>query len=176
MTSKPTHNKVKLIAAVTSDMGIGYNGKLIFNIKEDMQFFKEQTTNHIVVMGSKTFEEIGKPLPNRINIVLSTKEPTNPVDGVIYVKSLDEVWGVCNQYDKTIFFIGGQQVYESALEYADELLLTIIIDTDKPLDNQPKADRFFPDTDMFDVMSLNRIRVDNHWLLFYNYVRSVDRG
>ena len=156
-------NKVVLISAVDSDYGIGCQGKLLYRFKEDMQFFKETTSNHIVVMGRTTFEEIGKGLPNRINIVLSTTLKNEDVVGknVHVLSSLEEVFEFSKKFGKVIFFIGGQRVYEESLPYANEVILTHISYNQNghqlitPL-NQP--DRFFPYIDRGRIESYTSLR------------------
>jgi dihydrofolate reductase len=116
--------KIKLIVAVSEDNCIGFENDLVFKSKKDLRRFKELTTNHIVVMGSKTYESIGsKPLPNRINIVLSNKL----VDNNIYVyndvnKILDDM---LKYYpEKDIWIIGGENVYYQFKDIVDELHVT----------------------------------------------------
>ena len=135
------NKKVKLIAAVTPEMGIGYQGKLIYRIKEDLQHFQRTTMGHIVVMGRKTFDEIGKPLNGRINIVITSDETFN-VDGVIRAGSLEEAYQLASPYPNDVFIIGGESVYQQAIDDADEIILTEIVDTSAK--QHPAVDKFFP--------------------------------
>jgi dihydrofolate reductase len=111
---------------------IGKDGKIPWHIPEELQWFKEVTTGHVIVMGRKTFASIGKPLPRRVNVVL-TRQALN-IPGVITVPDL----GSLPEYPRQkIFLIGGAQVYEAYLSQCSELLLTIV-------QQQVDGDAFFP--------------------------------
>lgn len=116
--------KIKLIASVDNNYGIGYENQLLFRNPVDMKMFKDRTTNNIVVMGRKTFESIGKPLPNRVNIVLSSDENYRP-ENVTVVSSIADVIPETKKYpDKDVFIIGGSTIYEQFIKHADEIILT----------------------------------------------------
>lgn len=131
-----------MIACVSQDRGLGYKGELLWNLPEDMKFFRQTTTGHPVVMGSKTFQSIGRPLPKRENIVLSRGEIDADVtvfhDKVELDKYLETLDG-----DK--FIIGGASLYSMYLDQAETLYLTEV-EGEKP------ADTFFPkfDTGKYD--------------------------
>lgn len=108
--------KIVLIAAVAQDGTIGQAGKIPWHISEDLKRFKRLTMGHPIIMGRKTFESIGKPLPGRRNIIL-TRQP-----GPDHFASLDAALKSCD--DQTVFIIGGAEVYRAALPVADTLLLT----------------------------------------------------
>lgn len=116
--------RIKLIVAVTQDNCIGYNDELVFKSKKDLRRFKELTSNNIIVMGSNTYKSLGyKPLPNRINVVLSSKL----VDNNVYVyndvnKMLDDM--LAYYPDKDIWIIGGSNVYYQFTDKVDEVHLT----------------------------------------------------
>lgn len=116
--------KIKLIVAVTEDNCIGYENDLVFKSKKDLKRFKELTTNNIVVMGSKTYKSLGyKPLPNRINVVLSNKLIDNNV--LVYNdinKMLDDI--LIYYPEKDIWVIGGENVYYQFKDIVDELHIT----------------------------------------------------
>ena len=118
--------KIKLIAAVDLRFGIGKDGSLLFKIPEDLRLFKQLTTGNIVLMGRKTFESIGcKSLSDRINIVISsTKKYEN--EGVTAFDNLETAveYSKQNFSDKDLYVIGGGQVYEECIKYADEIILT----------------------------------------------------
>lgn len=147
--------KVKIIVAVTENDAIGRNGELLFHYKEDLNNFKKLTSGNIVIMGRKTYESIGKPLPNRINIVLTRGVNSEDNTNVIYKKSLEEAL----QYAKDIsngrdlYIIGGGQLYKEALEkdVADEVILTRV---KTKVEN---ADTFFPKLDYCNKWSVNRV-------------------
>lgn len=136
--------RISMIAAVGAhDRALGKNNDLLWRLPEDLKRFKQLTTGHAIIMGRKTYESIGKPLPNRTNIVI-TRDPSYQAEGCIVVTSLDEA--IVNARDvetEEIFIIGGGQIYEQGLEYADRLYLTLI---DAP---SVGADVFFPDYSAF---------------------------
>lgn len=136
--------KLKIIVAVANNNAIGNKGKLLYTLKDDMKYFKEKTNDNVVIMGRKTFESIGKPLSNRVNIVLSSNKIEEP--DVIWEKSLESAvsFATKNYRDKKIFVIGGGKLYKEALDknYVDEIFLTKIYATPK------EADVFFPSLDL----------------------------
>lgn len=132
--------KISIIAALAQNNVIGKDNKLLWRLKKDMQWFKNHTTGHAVLMGRKTFDSLGKPLPNRKNIVISRSNASTNND-VVYMKTLEE--GV--QYAKSIgetelFVIGGGELYRVALPLAETLYLTIV-------DCSPEGDTTFPEID-----------------------------
>lgn len=131
--------KVSMIAAIASgNRALGKNNELIYHIHEDLQRFKKITSNHIVIMGRKTFQSIGKVLPNRINIVV-TRNPAFYEDNVVIAHSLDEALRLAElKGESEVFIIGGGQIYEEAIGKTDKLYLTIV-------EGNPDADTFFPD-------------------------------
>lgn len=116
---------ITLIVAVDKNLAIGKNNQLLFSCPEDMQWFKENTLNKPVIMGRKTFESIGRPLPNRSNIVV-TRNPTFEVTSLVMgVRSLDEAfqWASLAPSEE-VMVIGGGDIYRQALPYANRLLIT----------------------------------------------------
>lgn len=127
--------KISLITAIASEnRALGKDNNLIYKIPEDLKRFKELTSGHVIIMGRKTFESIGHPLPNRTNIVISNN-PNYKAEGITVVHSLDEALG---QLQGEIFIIGGGQIYQETIGLADKLYLTIV-------EGSPQADTFFPD-------------------------------
>ena len=129
-----------IIAAITDNKAIGYQNKLIYKISNDMQHFKDLTLGNVVIMGRKTYESIGRPLPSRDNIVITShKLPVDEYDNIWTVKSLEEAYQLAEDLDgEKIFVIGGAQLYEAALPYTEWLDFTEI------LDSPGNADAFFP--------------------------------
>lgn len=124
-----------IIACISQDRGLGKDGKLLWNLKPDMQFFRQTTLGHPVVMGGKTYRSIGQPLPGRENIVL-TRETEIPGVRVFHDKiALDEF---LEQIPGPKFIIGGASLYSDYLDRADMLYLTEVQAT-KP------ADVYFPE-------------------------------
>ena len=121
--------KVALIVAMDLERGIGKNNDLMWHLPADMKFFKETTSNQIVVMGRKNFDSIPskfRPLPNRENVVL-TRNKKYTSEGVIVFNEFDELMNsYTDENDKTVFIIGGGEIYKLALEAAilDEMYIT----------------------------------------------------
>ncbi len=111
------------IVAMTADRVIGRNGALPWHHPEDLKFFKRTTFGHPVLMGRTTFESIGRPLPGRRNIVLSSALPET--DGITVIRTLDELPAACAGAEK-VFVIGGARLFEALLPRCDELFLTLV--------------------------------------------------
>ncbi len=140
--------EVIIIVAYGLNHEIGAGNALLWKLKDDMRMFKSLTTGHSVIMGRKTFESIGRPLPNRQNIVISR---SLKAEGIEVVSNLTEALELAQQNQSTdkIFIIGGGQVYNSALEYTDTLIISEV------QAEFPDADTFFPDLnfDLWDETS-----------------------
>ncbi|MEI7907659.1 MAG: dihydrofolate reductase [Bacteroidota bacterium] len=126
--------KIILIAAMNSKRVIGKNGAIPWHISDDLQRFKQMTIHHTVLMGRKTFESIGKPLPQRKNVVI-TKQPFI-ADDVVTFPSLDAAFSALMNEEK-IYVIGGGEIFQQTIDLADELMLTIV-------DDDTSGDTFFP--------------------------------
>ena len=117
--------KTKLIAAVDQNFAIGNSGNLLFKIPEDLKLFKRLTIGHIVLMGRKTFESLGcKPLPNRVNIVLS--KTMEERDDVIVLRSRDEVLRYIGDNQGDTFIIGGEEIFATFMFDIEMFLVTEI--------------------------------------------------
>ncbi len=112
---------LKLIVCLDKNDGMGKNNQLPWNVKEEMQHFRSTTNSHVVVMGRKTFESIGKPLPNRENIIFSHNK-NYKVKGAKVTDSIDKIVNLAS--DKDVFIIGGIQIYKLFLDYCDELIIS----------------------------------------------------
>lgn len=124
-----------LVVAIDAQRGIGINNKLPWHLPEDLAHFKRTTSGHPIIMGRKTFDSIGRPLPNRRNIVV-TRNPEWRHDGVEAVTSFDDAIKLAAGGE--IMVIGGAQIFAEALPLADRLVVTEI---DKMFD----CDTFFPE-------------------------------
>lgn len=125
-----------IIAAIGKKNELGANNKLIWELPNDLKFFKEKTYGKTIIMGRKTFESLPRMLPNRTHVVLSSD--SNLPNEVIHFKSLEELLKKYNNYEEELFVIGGGSVYRAFLEYATKLYLTEI-------DAEYKdADTYFP--------------------------------
>lgn len=116
--------RLSAIAAMDQNRVIGLNNALPWHLPADLAHFKAITTGHPILMGRKTHESIGRPLPNRTNIVL-TRDPHYTAAGVVVVHSLDEAIAACPA-DEEIFIIGGAELYALALPKISRLYLTLI--------------------------------------------------
>ena len=126
---------VSIIVAYSKNRVIGYKGKMPWKIKGEQLWFKELTLNHTVIMGRKTYESIGKPLDNRLNIVVSSTLFFDE-DNLKTARSLNEAISLANSEE--VFIIGGQQLYEEAITIADTLYITEI-------DIEVEGDTYFPE-------------------------------
>lgn len=125
--------KVSMIVAVNNIGVIGGDNTLPWRIPTDLKFFKEVTTGHPVIMGRRTFESIGRPLPKRRNIILTSKnniELQTATGDILLVSSFDEVIELYKDLDDELFIIGGGQIYNALQSKADKLYLTLV-DCDK---------------------------------------------
>lgn len=129
---------ISMICAVGKNLAIGRDNKLIWDLPNDLKHFRDVTAGHTVIMGDKTFESIGRPLPNRKNIVVTLLE-NYQVPGCEVRNSLEEVLREYKNTKEEVFVIGGATIYKLSLPYADKLYLTLV--DDAPAD----ADAFFPD-------------------------------
>ena len=134
---------INIIAAITDNNALGKDNKLLFRLKKDMAHFKNITTDNVVIMGRKTYESIGKTLPNRVNIVLSRNMESN--EDFYTFDSIEKAieWSKENYPQKEIFIVGGASVYDKALkdDIVDKLYMTKIKQTVED------ADAFFPEID-----------------------------
>lgn len=143
--------RISIIAAVGKNLAIGKDGKLLWRISDDLKRFKQLTAGHAIIMGRKTFESIGRALPNRTNIVI-TRNPDFKADGVLIAGSLEEA--IQKAGDGEIFIIGGGEIYSQALPIADKLYLTLV-------ESGVDGDTFFPDwRDNFTKEVFREERVD----------------
>ncbi len=113
------------IVAMASNRVIGQQGKLPWHLPEDLKFFKKTTLGHPILMGRKTFDSIGKPLPGRRNIVLSRS--MEPREGVEVIRSIDELAALVPA-EETVYLIGGAEVFKMLLPVCDGMFLTSITD------------------------------------------------
>ncbi len=117
---------MKLIVAVAKNWAIGYQGDLLFKLPDDMAFFKKTTLNKVVVMGRKTLLSFpnGKPLKNRLNIILTTDKNFKEEDCIV-VNSFDELFEELKNYeDDNVFVIGGGKIYNDLYPYCSEAIIT----------------------------------------------------
>ncbi len=131
---------ISLIVAADEEYGIGLDNKLLCHLPDDLKFFKTVTTGHTIVMGRKTFDSLGRPLPNRKNVILS-RNKSYQIDGCIVINSIPELLKFLDLSDETgskeIFIIGGESIFKQTIQYATKIYFTQI-------HHKFQADSFFP--------------------------------
>lgn len=133
---------VSLIVAYDRNKLIGKDGRMPWFIDGELRRFRELTTGNVVIMGRKTIEAIGKPLPNRVNIVISRDKN---YDGCIMARSFDEAMEKAHETGLEIYITGGSTVYAPAIDIVDKMYITEI-------DAEYEGDTYFPDFDENDFI------------------------
>ena len=154
---------INLIVAVSENDAIGKDNKLLFHLKDDMKNFKRLTTGNVVVMGRKTYESIGKPLPDRINVIISRRVHENS-ENVKWVTSLEDAINTSKDNGVDIYIIGGGSIYREALEkdIVDRIYLTRV---KKKVDD---ADTFFPKLDYDKKWMINKVNGYKEGMIEYD--------
>lgn len=130
---------IALIVACGRNRAIGLNGKMPWSIPGELKRFRSLTTGNAVIMGRRTFESIGKALPGRINIVISSR-PDYFAEGCMNARSLEEALEMARSTGREIYITGGAVVYKQAIDLCEKLYITEI-------DAEFEADTFFPEFD-----------------------------
>lgn len=128
-----------IVVAMGNKREIGVDNNLLWHLPKDLKHFKDITSGHPIIMGRKTYESIGKPLPNRTNIVVSRKGDWFE-EGILIVGSIKEAIKFAKKIDENVFILGGGNIYAQTIDLADRLEVTQV-DADFP------ADTFFPKID-----------------------------
>ena len=159
-----------IIVAIADNNAIGKDNALLWHISEDLKFFRSTTVGCPVIMGRKTYESIGRPLPKRLNIIVSRKGYEAP-EGVLVVDSIEKGYEVAKEQGaEKCFVIGGGQIYAQAMQIADEMVIThvhtIIED----------ADTFFPQIypEIWKVAERSELKTDpesGYTFEFVKYIR-----
>lgn len=155
--------QIIIIVAHDNKRGIGARNQLLWRLPEDLKRFKKLTLNHPVIMGRKTFESIGRPLPQRTNIII-TRQSDYSAPGCLMANSLKQALAKAVKLDnQAVFIIGGGQIYCQALPLADKLYITHV-------KGDFKADTFFPDYSQFNKLNYKK---ESHYsninFTFYEY-------
>lgn len=127
---------ITIIVAMDKKNGIGNNNQLLWHLPKDLKHFKDITSGHPVIMGRRTYESIGKPLPNRTNIVISSRNDWFQ-EGILIVGSIKEAIKYAQKIDEDIFILGGGNIYQQTIDLADRLEVTLV-------DTELRADTYFP--------------------------------
>ncbi len=146
-------NKISIVVAISTNHAIGKNNQLLWHLPADLKHFKEITTGHPIIMGRKTYDSIGRPLPNRRNIVI-TRNKDLQIAGVEMVSSVEEAISLCKQ-ENEVFIIGGAEIYKHALPLTNRIYLTTV-------HQHYEADAFFPELD------------ENEWLTIAQEAHEAD--
>jgi dihydrofolate reductase len=128
-----------MIAAVAENNALGKNNELVWHLPNDFKRFKSLTTGHYIIMGRKTFESFPKPLPNRTHVVITRQKDYCP-EGCIVVDSIEKAIAICPE-NETSFIIGGGEIYNLGLPFADQLEITKV-------HHSFEADAFFPEINL----------------------------
>ncbi|MFK5958001.1 MAG: dihydrofolate reductase [Lutibacter sp.] len=154
---------ITIIAAIAENNALGKDNQLIWHLPADLKRFKKVTSNHKVIMGRKTYESLGKPLPNRTNIII-TRNTNFKAEGCVIVNSLQEAIEASKE-DENPFILGGAEIYKQAIEIADKLDLTFV-------HHLFEADAFFPkiDTTIWKEISRENFKADDKNKYDYSFV------
>ena len=153
-----------IIVARDKQSGIGIQNTLPWHLPEDLSHFKKTTSGHAILMGRKTFESIGRPLPNRRNIVIS-RNPEWRAEGVEICHSLSGAKELVNE--QTAYIIGGAEIYQQALALADKMIITEI-------DGNFECDAFFPqfsDADWSEIQRESHVSANGVNYAFVTYTK-----
>ncbi len=154
---------ITIIAAIGNNGELGKDNDLIWHLPNDLKRFKKVTAGHHVIMGRKTYESLGKPLPNRTNIVITGNRDFN-AKGCLVVNSLEAALEAANT-DTAPYILGGAQIYKQAIEIADMLDLTLV-------NAELEADAFFPqiDTSVWKETARQDFKADEKHRYDYSFV------
>ena len=155
---------VTLVAAVARNGVIGADGGIPWQLPGEQRLFKELTLGHVLVMGRRTYESIGRPLSDRTTIVVTRQPDWNAgAGGVLVAASVPEALATGASIDDEVFVVGGTQVYAEALPLADRLAITFV-------DAEPEGDTFFPEVDWAQWREVERTAGDGWARVTYERV------
>jgi len=129
---------ISAVVAIAENNAIGKNNQLLWRLPNDLKHFKAITSGHTVIMGRKTYDSVGKPLPNRRNIVITRQNIS--IEGCEVVASVAEALALCRA-EQEVFIVGGAEIYQLAMPLTDRIYLTIV---HQAFD----ADAYFPQLDI----------------------------
>jgi len=157
--------KIKIIAAIGKNYELGKNNDLIWKLKEDLKFFRNETMNKTIVMGYNTFKSLPKLLPNRNHVVLTHKNIDN--NEVLTFDNFEDLITYLNTIDDDIYIIGGASIYKLFIDIADEIILTEINDT-------KQADVYFPkfDKNNYDINNIADVKEND---IEYSHVKYLKK-
>jgi len=162
---------ITLIAAIAKNNALGKNNDLIWHLPADLKRFRQLTTGHHMIMGRKTYESIGKPLPNRTTIIVS-RNPNYFQEGCLMASSLEQAIQIA-KYEEVICIVGGEQIYRQALEndLVDALDITLV-------HHEFDADAFFPEIDLkiWEEISREDFKADEKNKFDYSFIKYQKRA
>ncbi|WP_445747525.1 dihydrofolate reductase [Polaribacter sp.] len=161
---------ITLIAAIAKNNALGKNNDLIWHLPADLKRFRQLTTGHHMIMGRKTYESIGKPLPNRTTIIVS-RNPNYFQEGCLMASSLEQAIQIAKN-EEVICIVGGEQIYRQALEndLVDALDITLV-------HHEFDADAFFPEIDLkiWEEISREDFKADEKNKFDYSFIKYQKR-
>lgn len=155
--------RVTLVAAVGSNGVIGRDGVLPWPPTGDLKQFKALTTGHVLVMGRKTYDSIGRPLPQRISVVVTRRTGWKGPDEVVVSHDVDGALDLAGELDGEVFVIGGAQLYAQAYARADRMVLTHV-------DAAPEGDVWFPEVDWAQWREVESVPYEGYRVATYERV------
>jgi dihydrofolate reductase len=128
---------VSIVVAISENHAIGKDNKLLWHLPNDLKHFKAITSGHTIIMGRKTYESVGRPLPNRRNIVITRQNIA--IDGCEVAGSIDGALALCAD-EAEVFIVGGAEIYKQSMQLTDRIYLTIV-------HQEFDGDSYFPEID-----------------------------
>lgn len=151
---------VTIVAAVAANGVIGRDGALPWHLPDDLRHMKRLTTGHVLVMGRRTFDSIGRPLPQRTTVVV-TRQPDWHVEGVLTAASVPEALARAAEVDEEVFVLGGHEVFRDAIPVADRMVISQV-------DARPDGDTVFPPVDWAAWQERSREPYDGFTVVTYD--------
>jgi dihydrofolate reductase len=137
---------ISAVVAISENRAIGKDNKLLWYLPNDLKHFKTITSGHTVIMGRKTYESVGKPLPNRRNIIITRQDIA--IEGCEVVNSIKAALELCKT-EREVFIVGGAEIYKQSLHLTDRIYLTVV-------HKQFEGDSFFPEIKKTDWVQVSR--------------------
>jgi len=137
---------ISIVVAISENRAIGKDNKLLWYLPNDLKHFKAITTGNTVIMGRKTYESVGKPLPNRRNIIITRQDIA--IEGCEVVNSIKAALELCRT-EREVFIVGGAEIYKQSLHLTDRIYLTVV-------HKQFEGDSFFPEIKKTDWLQVSR--------------------